>query len=183
MAKPTSYLSAFLGHPRNLLFLAAATCVAMFASIPYGLPALEIVAVTTLGIEILAALFIPDLPSFRASVDARNRGASRLARQTLLVNQLSQRGENRALETFEHMRSRVNELYQTAGDSSTTLTTQCTSNNARPVITGACRSCLLWRTPLIQPESSERIFPRMPCTALHQPAALCSIPSGYFFSS
>ena len=124
MAKPTSYLSAFLGHPRNLLFLAAATCVAMFASIPYGLPALEIAAVTTLGIEILAALFIPDLPSFRASVDARNRGASRLARQTLLVNQLSQRGENRALETFEHMRSRVNELYQTAGDSSTTLTTQ-----------------------------------------------------------
>ena len=48
---------------------------------------------------------------------------------------------------------------------------------------GACRSCLLGRTPSIQPESSERIFPRMPCTALHQPAALCSIPSGYSFSS
>ena len=45
---------------------------------------------------------------------------------------------------------------------------QCASNNARPVITGACRSCLLGRTPSIQPESSERIFPRTPCTALHQ---------------
>ena len=30
---------------------------------------------------------------------------------------------------------------------------------------------------------SERIFPRTPCTALHHPAALCSILSGYSFSS
>ena len=37
--------------------------------------------------------------------------------------------------------------------------------------------------PPIQPESSERIFPRTPCTALHQSAALCSILSGYSFSS
>ena len=37
--------------------------------------------------------------------------------------------------------------------------------------------------PPIQPESSERIFPRTPCTALHHPAALCSILSGYSFSS
>ncbi len=46
---------------------------------------------------------------------------------------------------------------------------------------GACRSRLLGRTPPIQPESSERIFPRTPCTALHQPAALCSIPFRVLF--
>ena len=38
-------------------------------------------------------------------------------------------------------------------------------------------------TPPIQPESSERIFPRTPCAALHHPAALCGILSGYSFSS
>lgn len=122
MSTPPSYFSAFLGHPRNLVFLAAAACVAIFASIPYGWGALGAVLVSALGIEILAALVVPDLPSFRAAVDAAGRNGSRSERQNRLLDELSRRGQTRTLETFEHMRSRVNALYQTAGDSSTTLT-------------------------------------------------------------
>ncbi len=122
MTKTRSYLGAFLGHPRNLLFLAAAGCAAMFASIPFGWAALGVAAVTTLGVEILAALVVPDMPSFRASVDVQFNRTSRVERQNRLVHELSQRGETRVLETFEHMRLRVSALYQTAGDASTTLT-------------------------------------------------------------
>jgi ATP-dependent Lon protease len=103
-------------------FLAAAGCVAVFASIPFGWGALGAVVVTALGVDALLALVVPDLPSFRASVDAEINSTSRVERQNRLLSELSQRGETRALETFEHMRSRVLALYQTAGDASTTLT-------------------------------------------------------------
>ena len=122
MAKPLSYFGAFVGHSRNLLFLAAAGCAAAFASIPYGWPALGVIAVLTLGVEIIAAMVVPDLPSFRAAIDAQYSNQSREERQNRLLRELEERGDNRALETFAHMRSRVSALYQTAGDASTTLT-------------------------------------------------------------
>ena len=123
MAKQAqSYFGAFLAHPRNLLFLAAAGCAAAFSSIPFGLPAVGVIGVITLGVEIIAALVVPDLPSFRAAVDAQSSSQTRAERQGRLLRELQERGERRALETFEHMRSRVSELYQTAGDASTTLT-------------------------------------------------------------
>ena len=121
MAKPVSYFGAFLGHSRNLLFLAAAGCAAAFASIPFGWPALGVIAVVTLGVEAIAALVVPDLPSFRAAIDAQYSKQSRVERQGRLLRELQERGDKRALETFEHMDSRISALYQTAGDTHTTL--------------------------------------------------------------
>lgn len=122
MSKSPSYLGAFLGHPRNRLFLAASGCAAVFASIPYGWNGLLLTAVTALGLEILTALFVPDMVSFRASVDEERNSQSRMERKNRLLEELHQRGDTRALETFVHMQSRVNSLYKTAGDASTTLT-------------------------------------------------------------
>ena len=105
-----------------MLFLAASACTAVFASIPYGWNGLLLTAVTTLGIEILTALLVPDMTAFRASVDEERSRQFRMERQNRLLEELDQRGDSRALETFVHMRSRVDSLYKTAGDASTTLT-------------------------------------------------------------
>ena len=121
MIKPPSYLSAFLGHQLNLLYLSASACAAVFATIPYGWSALGSIAVITLGVEILGSLFIPDLPSFRAAVDSQVGNASRAARQQRLVAELASRGEEKPLSIFRHLQTRISALYQTAGEQGTTL--------------------------------------------------------------
>jgi hypothetical protein len=117
-----SYLGAFLRHPANRTALLAAGVVAIFASIPMGLAGLALVGTLAVGTEILAALMVPSLPSFKAWVDreAHHQGLSQ--RRKLLIDELSARGESGALSTYQHMWERVQALYQTAGDRQTTLT-------------------------------------------------------------
>lgn len=119
-----SYLGAFLRHPANRTALLAAGVVAIFASIPMGLAGLALVGTLAVGTEILAALMVPSLPSFKAWVDreAHHQGLSQ--RRKLLIDELSARGESGALSTYQHMWERVQALYQTAGDRQTTLTRQ-----------------------------------------------------------
>ena len=59
MSEQPSYLGAFLRHPYNRMSLLAATCAAIFASIPYGWEGLALVGVIALGVEALAALAVP----------------------------------------------------------------------------------------------------------------------------
>jgi len=120
-AKP-SYLGAFLKHPNNRVTMLGAAVAAIFASIPYGWTGMALVGVLALGSEILAALVIPGLSSFRASVDRQEWAASRAQRRIDLLGEISGYGDNAALATYQHMVSRVQALYQTAGDSRTTLT-------------------------------------------------------------
>lgn len=120
-AKP-SYLGAFLRHPANRTALLVAGVVAIFASIPMGLAGLGLVGVLAIGTEILAALTIPSLPSFQAWVDREARHQTLSQRRDLLIAELRDRGESQALATYQHMWERVQALYQTAGDRSTTLT-------------------------------------------------------------
>lgn len=124
MNPKTSYLGAFLRHPANRTALLAAGVVAIFASIPMGLAGLALVGTLAVGTEILAALMVPSLPSFKAWVDreAHHQGLSQ--RRKLLIDELSARGESGALSTYQHMWERVQALYETAGDRQTTLTRQ-----------------------------------------------------------
>ncbi|MBW8317599.1 MAG: hypothetical protein K0M73_22435 [Hydrogenophaga sp.] len=119
-----SYLGAFLRHPANRTALLAAGVVAIFASIPMGLAGLALVGTLAVGTEILAALMVPSLPSFKAWVDreAHHQGLSQ--RRKLLIDELGARGESGALSTYQHMWERVQALYETAGDRQTTLTRQ-----------------------------------------------------------
>jgi hypothetical protein len=119
-----SYLGAFLRHPANRTALLAAGVVAIFASIPMGLAGLALVGTLAVGTEILAALTIPSLPSFKAWVDREAHHQSLSQRRQLLIAELRDRGESDALATYQHMWERVQALYQTVGDRQTTLTRQ-----------------------------------------------------------
>jgi hypothetical protein len=87
-----------------------------------GLAGLALVGTLAVGTEILAALMVPSLPSFKAWVDreAHHQGLSQ--RRKLLIAELQERGDSGALATYQHMWERVQALYQTAGDRQTTLT-------------------------------------------------------------
>jgi len=117
-----SYLGAFLRHPANRMALLAATCAAIFASIPYGWEGLALVGVVALGTEVLAALGIPELPPFKAWVDREHRRQTRAQRQSRLLDELASLGDSNSLANYRHMLSRVQALYMTASDSRTTLT-------------------------------------------------------------
>lgn len=124
MTPKPSYLGAFLKHPNNRVALLACTVAAIFASIPFGWTGLALVSVVALGTEVLAALAVPGLPSFRAWVDREQHREARAQRRIALLNEISSYGDSNALATYQHMFNRVQALYQTAGDSRTTLTRQ-----------------------------------------------------------
>ena len=75
-----------------------------------------------LGSEVLAALAIPELPSFKAWADREHKHQVRNARRESLLTELANLGGTDALASYQHMRQRVLSLYQTANDSRTTLT-------------------------------------------------------------
>lgn len=121
MKTQPSYLGAFLKHPNNLAAMLGTLVVAVFASIPMGWAGMALVGVVGVGCEILAALAVPSLPSFRASVDRAQRNQTRAARRLQLLAEISNYGDSGSLATYQHMVGRVQALYQTAGDTHTTL--------------------------------------------------------------
>ncbi|MBK6906980.1 MAG: hypothetical protein IPH08_07790 [Rhodocyclaceae bacterium] len=124
MSASPSYLAAFLRHPNNGMALLAAGCAAIFASIPYGWEGMALVGVVALGIEVLAALAIPDLPSFRAAVDRTQAGRMREQRRASLLAELDEQGGQggkAVRQTYEQMRSRVLALMRTAAQAGGSL--------------------------------------------------------------
>lgn len=119
-----SYLGAFLKHPTNRNAMLAAAVVAVFASIPLGLSGLALVGILALGAETLAALAVPSLPSFRASVDRTQRFEARNERKEQLIADIRQLGDSRVLSTYQHMWTRVQALYQTVQQKRTSLSQQ-----------------------------------------------------------
>jgi hypothetical protein len=124
LSNPSPYLGAFLRHPANRTALLTAGVVAIFASIPMGFAGLALVGTLAIGTEILAALTVPSLPSFKAWVDREVRNQTLGQRRDLLIAELGERGESQALTTYQHMCERVQALYQTAGERNTTITRQ-----------------------------------------------------------
>jgi Tfp pilus assembly protein PilE len=122
-SKP-SYLGAFLRHHVNRMALLASGVVGIFASIPFGWTGLALVGVLALGTEILAALAVPELPSFKAWVDREHHQQTRAQRRLQLLNEVSNFGDTNALSTYQHMFGRVQSLYATAGDNRNSLTRQ-----------------------------------------------------------
>ncbi len=124
MSTKPSYLGAFVRHPANRIAMLAAGCAGIFATIPLGWSGLALVGVVTLGSEILAALGISGLPSFRANVDRQHHHQQRSQRRERLLAELANLGDNDALAHYRHMHSRVLALHQTIQDAKTTLTAQ-----------------------------------------------------------
>ena len=116
-----SYLGAFLKHPTNRTAMLTAAALAVLASIPLGLSGLALVGILALGTEVLAALTVPSLPSFRAAVDRAQRFEARNQRKAQLIADIRQLGDSRVLSTYQHMWTRVQALYQTVQQKRTSL--------------------------------------------------------------
>lgn len=120
MSNKRSYLTEFLIHPANRLAMMSAGCAAILASIPYGWNGMALVGVLALGIEALAALFVPDLPPFRAAIDRTRQAETRQLRLNKLLGELKEAEAARTpgvrvlLDNYAHMCSRVEALYQRA---------------------------------------------------------------------
>lgn len=121
MSGKVSYVGEFFAHRNNQFAMLGATCAAVFASMPYGWNGFALVGVLALGAEIIGALTIPDLPSFRASVDSRLQRQAREQRRAALLGELKAHGDTAAMASYQHMCERVAALYRTAGDSRSTL--------------------------------------------------------------
>lgn len=145
MSSESPYLGAFWRHPTNRVALLAAGCAAIFASIPYGWTGLALVGVLAVGTEILAALAIPSLPSFRARVDRDRHVQARLQRQSRLLAELNNHGDDKALATFRHMSGRVQALYQAVGDSRNTLT-RADVDKLEDMLVDYLGLCVVWQS-------------------------------------
>ena len=119
-----SYLGAFLRHPRNRNALLLAALAAVAVSFPLGLSGVALIGILTAGVETLAALTIPSLPSFRAAVDRAQRFNARVERKNQLIADIRQLGDSRVLSTYQHMWTRVQSLYQTVQQKRTSLSQQ-----------------------------------------------------------
>jgi len=116
-----SYLGAFLRHPTNRNAMLGAAALAVFASFPLGLSGVALVGILALGTEVLAALLVPSLPTFRASVDRAQRFEVRNERKAQLIAEIRQLGDSRVLSTYQQMWTRVQALYQTVQQKRTSL--------------------------------------------------------------
>jgi hypothetical protein len=124
MMKAPSYLGGFWRSRTNRWAMFGAAGLALFASIPFGWTGFAIVAVVALGAEILAALMVPDMPSFRAWLDREHHAKERERRRASLLAELRSYGDAGALASYAQMLDRVKALQQTAADSRTSLTGQ-----------------------------------------------------------
>jgi hypothetical protein len=108
---------AFLGS------LAAATVL----SIPFGFGIGAIPLVAFAAGEAIAAMYLPDSPSFRERVDRRYRSRAREATRAHLLEEIGKRGgpagrSHGSLDAYRRMIERVRSLYRVAADSRTELT-------------------------------------------------------------
>lgn len=122
--KAPSYLGGFFRHAYNRLFMIGAGGAALLAAMPYGWTGFALVGVVALGVEILAALMVPDLPGFRAYLDRQHHAKERELRRAKLLAQMRSSGDAGVLGSYEQMIDRVASLQQTAADSRSSLTAQ-----------------------------------------------------------
>jgi hypothetical protein len=89
-------------------------------SIPFGFGVGAVPLIAFAAGDILAALHIPSLPTFREQVDRRWRAKLRQASREQLIDEIQKRAGKRALaaatlRTYQRMYERVQSLYQRAG--------------------------------------------------------------------
>lgn len=91
MAGKTSYLTEMLTSQGNLYAVLSGAAVATIAAIPFGIVGAAI-PLLALGVgEVLAALVVPDMPSFRAKVDENKRRQERANVRSQILQELMKR--------------------------------------------------------------------------------------------
>ena len=126
--KPVSYLRAWLTSQTNMMTVLGGGLVAAIASIPAGGVG-AIGALVVLGaMQVLAALVIPDLPTFRSKVDRSARRAAIDQRRAQLQHELFQlhggleRVSGMAMwQKYQAVVERATVLYRIAGEAQSQL--------------------------------------------------------------
>jgi hypothetical protein len=116
-----SYWGAFLRHPYNQALVLGASALSVLASFPYGWDAMALMLLGLAAVEIVGLAIIPALPNFRASVDKAAAKAAREARRARLLQEIEAHSGSNYMGDYEQMCERVESLYRTASDRSTTL--------------------------------------------------------------
>ena len=117
-AKP-SYVREVLTSQTNLYAFLGSLAVGALLSIPFGFAVGAVPLIAFAAGDILAALHIPSLPTFREKVDRRWRANVRQASREQLMTEIQKRSGKRALSAptlriYQRMYERVQSLYQRA---------------------------------------------------------------------
>lgn len=126
--KPVSYLRAWLTSQANITTVLGGGLAAAIASFPAG-AAGALGALVVLGaVQVIAALVVPDLPSFRSKVERTARRAAIDHRRARLQQELFQlhggleRVSGMAMwQKYQAVVERANVLYRIAGEASSQL--------------------------------------------------------------
>lgn len=86
-----SYLADFLQSPANTGLLLAGAASAVALSFPYGLLGAAFPLLATLGLELIACLFVPDMPRFRRWADQQRDRRGQAEQADRLMGEIRQR--------------------------------------------------------------------------------------------
>ena len=114
-----SYLSAFLQSPGNVTGVLAGVAASVLMSFPFGMLGAAFPLLVTLGVETVACLFVPDMPSFRRWADQQRRTLSRKEAVDRAFAEISRRCANtnqyqKYLEKFLAVDQRVRSVLDVA---------------------------------------------------------------------
>ncbi len=121
------YLWEMLTSQTNLYAFLGSLLGGVLLSLPFGFGIGALPLIAFAAAEAIAALYVPDLPVFRANVDRRYRGKAREAARRHLIEEIERRTERRretrgSMAAYQRMCERVTSLYRVAEDSRTQLT-------------------------------------------------------------
>ncbi|HCZ13654.1 MAG TPA: hypothetical protein DHV85_03445 [Candidatus Accumulibacter sp.] len=113
------YVREVLTSQANLYAFLGSLAAGALLSIPFGFGVGAVPLIAFAAGEVLAALHIPSLPTFRDQVDRRWRAKARQASREQLFAELQKRAARREgyaarLRTYQRMLGRVDSLYQRA---------------------------------------------------------------------
>lgn len=114
-----SYLSAMLGSQTNVYAGLGSLAASALLSIPFGFGIGAIPLIVFAAGELIAAMYVPALPTFREQVDRRRRAAERHATRSSLLTEIEGRTQRRGfytqnLQTYQRLAERVASLYRHA---------------------------------------------------------------------
>jgi hypothetical protein len=122
MSERTPYWWAFLKHPVNKAVSLGLVGASLLMSLPWGGDGLGIGLLALAAVQLVGVALVPGLPTFRAAVDKRDRLAGRRERRARLLEEIQAHGGSPHIHSYEQMCLRVESLYRTASDRSTSLT-------------------------------------------------------------
>ncbi len=86
-----SYLGDFLQSPGNVVGVLGGLAAGVLLSFPYGLLGAAIPLLVTAGAEIIACLFVPDMPSFRHWADKQRTDGGRAETEAQMLEEIRRR--------------------------------------------------------------------------------------------